>query len=227
MISSSRSLLREPSRVLTAADWVSTLAESVTSLSASSIRPRPIKIRPTRPTVVDCRAMNSTTPIKMKRGESQDRSRENSRAIRLVPMSAPSITASAPGRLISPCPKNEDTISAVAVLDCSSAVTPIPDKAAVNRLATLRASTWRRFAPNTRKMPVRTSWVPQTSRAIAASRLSKWVKQFPSGLGAQRERRTRKISSRIRQPAPKVMALSAMLKAGKCPPVNKGLSHDQ
>ena len=53
----------------------------------------------------------------MNNGESQDRSRENATAIRLVPMSAPSITASAEGKRINPWPTKDDTMSAVAVLD--------------------------------------------------------------------------------------------------------------
>ena len=102
VISSSRSLLSEPSRAFTAGAWVSTLADWVTRRKASSISPRPIRMRPTRPTVVDWRAMNSTTPIKMNSGDSHDRSRENTTAIRLVPISAPSMTARAEGRVIRP-----------------------------------------------------------------------------------------------------------------------------
>ena len=70
--------------------------------------------------------MNSTTPTKMNSGDSQDRSNENTTAIRLVPTSAPSITASAVGSATRPWPTKEETISAVAVLDCTSAVTPMP-----------------------------------------------------------------------------------------------------
>jgi hypothetical protein len=95
VISSSRSLASEASRALTAGAWVSTSVDTVTRRSASSIRPRPIRMRPKRPTLVLWREMNSTTPTKMNSGDSQDRSNENTTAIRLVPMSAPSITASA------------------------------------------------------------------------------------------------------------------------------------
>ena len=84
-----------------------------------------------RPTLVDWREMNSTTPMKMNSGDSQDRSNENTTAIRLVPTSAPSITASASGSVTSPWPTKADTMSAVAVLDCTSAVTPMPERAAV------------------------------------------------------------------------------------------------
>ena len=79
--------------------------------------------------------MNSTTPTKMNSGDSQDRSNENTTAIRLVPTSAPSITASASGRATRPWPTKEETIRAVAVLDCTSAVTPRPDRAAVAAVA--------------------------------------------------------------------------------------------
>ena len=131
VISSSRSLLSDLSSPLTAADWVSTSVDTVTRRSASSIRPRPIRMRPKRPTLESWREMNSTTPTKMNSGDSQDRSKENTTAIRLVPTSAPSITASASGSAIRPWPTKEETMRAVAVLDCTSAVTPMPEMAAV------------------------------------------------------------------------------------------------
>ncbi len=106
-----------------------------------------------RPTVVDWRAMKSTTPIKMNSGDNHDRSRENTTAIRLVPTSAPSITASAEGSTMSPWPTKDATINAVAVLDCTRAVTPRPDMTALSRLLTLLARMLRRLAPNTRSMP--------------------------------------------------------------------------
>lgn len=117
--------------------------------------------------------MNSTTPTKMNSGDSQDRSVENSTAISAVPTSAPRITASAAGSEIRPWPTKAEVISEVAVLDCTSAVTPRPDSAAEKRLLMLWASRLRRLAPNTRSTPVRTMCVPQTSRAMAASKLSK------------------------------------------------------
>jgi len=160
--------------------WVSTSADTLTRLRASSIRPRPIITRPTRPTVVDWRVMKSTTPTRMNSGDSQERSREKTTAIRLVPMSAPSITARAEGRVIRPLPTKDATISAVAVLDWTRAVTPRPDTTALKRLLTLLASTLRRLAPATRRMPVRTRCVPQTRRAMAASRFSRWVKRLGS-----------------------------------------------
>ena len=122
------------------------------------------------PSLVD---KNSTTPTKIKSGDSQVKSNENSTDIKLVPISAPRMMARAAGRVIRPWPTKDEVINEVAVLDCTSAVTPMPDKAAVNLLPMLCASIWRRLAPNTRSTPVRTRWVPQTSNAIAANKLSK------------------------------------------------------
>ena len=146
---------------------------STTICRASSIRPRPISTRPTRPAVVAWREINSTTPVKMSSGDSQDKSTENSTDMRAVPMSAPRITASAAGRVIRPWPTKDEVMREVAVLDCTSAVTPMPESAALKRLPMLRASRLRRLAPNTRSTPVRTMWVPHTSRATAARRFNR------------------------------------------------------
>ena len=109
----------------------------------------------------------------MKSGDSHDRSVENSTDISAVPTSAPRMTASAAGSVTSPAPTKDEVINDVAVLDCTSAVTPMPDSAAVNRLRMLRTRILRRLVPNTRNTPVRTRWVPQISNAMAASRFSK------------------------------------------------------
>ena len=130
-ISSSRSLDSDASSALIAGALVSTAVASLTSRSASSISPSPMRTRPKRPAGLDWREMNSTTPTKMNNGDSQDRSNENTTAIRLVPMSAPSITASASGRATRPWATKAETMRAVAVLDWTSAVTPMPDSAAV------------------------------------------------------------------------------------------------
>ena len=167
------SLVKASSSVSMVGLWVSTVVDSVIRRSASSIKPRPIKTRPTRPAVVSWREMNITTPTKINSGDSHDKSSEKTTAITLVPTSAPSITASAAVRETMPWPTNDETISAVAVLDCTMAVTPIPESTALSRLLTPREINWRKFAPKTRKTPVRTSWVPQTKRAIAAKRFSK------------------------------------------------------
>ena len=104
----------------------------------------------------------------MNSGDSQDRSVENSTAISAVPTSAPRITARAEGRVIRPWPTKDEVISDVAVLDCTRAVTPMPESAAEKRLLMLRARTLRRLAPKTCRTPVRTICEPQTNRAMAA-----------------------------------------------------------
>ncbi len=106
MISSVMSLVTASSSVRTVSDWVSTKVASVIRRRASSISPRPIKMRPTRPAVVSWRATKSTTPVKMHSGESQDRSSENTTAIRLEPTSAPSMMTRAEVSEIIPCPTN-------------------------------------------------------------------------------------------------------------------------
>ena len=80
--------------------------------------------------------------------------------------------ASAGVSAINPWDTKEVTSSAVALLLCTSAVTPMPAAKAMGRLLTLWLSTLRRCEPYTRRMPVRTIWVPQISRAMAESRLS-------------------------------------------------------
>ena len=117
VISSSRSLPRDSSSAFTAGAWVNIWVDALTSLKAISIRPRPIRMRPKRPTSVSGRERKSTTPMKMHSGDNQDRSTENTTVIRLVPMSAPNMTARASGSATKPCPTKEDTISEVAVLD--------------------------------------------------------------------------------------------------------------
>ncbi len=135
-------------------------------------------MRPKRPIEVDSRLMNSTTPTKISSGDSHDRSKENTTTIALVPMSAPSITASAAAVAMSPRPTKDETISPVAVLDCTIVVTAKPASSAWKRLPTLREMTWRRLAPNSRSTPVRTMCVAQTSRAMAASRFSRCCMAF-------------------------------------------------
>jgi len=172
-ISSITSFGSAASSACTAGDAVSGRVAATISCSASVISPRPIATRPSRPAVVLSRETNTTTPTKISSGDSHDRSNEKTTAISAVPTSAPSITASAGAVAISPWPTNEATIRQVAVLDCTSPVTAMPAPTESARLRTLAASTVRRFSPNTRKMPVRTMCVPQTSRAMAASRFSK------------------------------------------------------
>ena len=65
------------------------------------------------------------------------------------------------------------------------------------------------------------SFAPATKEGAAkrtSQRCKGVVAIIPGDLPCvQRALRTRRISSRIRQIAPMVMAVSAMLKAGKCP----------
>ena len=172
-MSSATSLGSAASSVRTAGDSVSGLVASTISCSDSSIRPSPIATRPRRPAVVFSFEMKATTPPKISSGDSHDRSNENTTAIRLVPTSAPSITASAADSVTSDRPRNDVTIRQVAVLLWIRLVTPSPASSACTRVAMPTARMWRRFSPKTRRMPVRTNCVPHTRRATAASRLSR------------------------------------------------------
>ena len=100
-----------------------------------------------RPAVLFCHDRNNTTPQNSSSGDSHDRSKENTCTIKLVPTSAPSMMASADAVAIRPRPANEVAITAVAVLLCTSPVTPSPARTAVKRLLTLCDKTSRNFAP--------------------------------------------------------------------------------
>ena len=172
-MSSSTSLGSAASSVRTAGDSISGWVCSMISCSDSRISPSPIATRPRRPAVVFSRVTNITTPAKISSGDSHDRSNENTTAISAVPTSAPSIIASAAASGTRLRSRKEVTIRQVAVLDWIRLVTPSPASSAFQRELMLCASTWRRFSPNTRRMPVRTICVPQTSSAIAASRFNR------------------------------------------------------
>src|SRR6476620_11526007 len=111
-------------------------------------------------------------PVKISNGASHDRSNDSNTVTNAVPTSAPSMTASAGAVPMSPCPANDATISAVAVLLWISPVTPRPAKNAEARCDTLRRSTRRRSPPYMRRMPVRTMCVPQTRSDTPARRFS-------------------------------------------------------
>jgi hypothetical protein len=132
---------------LTPAAWVIGLVVSTIHCKAMMIRPRPTRMRPKRPILLFSRCRNSTTPMKMRKGDNHDRSNEKSSTMRLVPTSAPSITESAGAVAIRPWPTNDATMSAVAVLLCRSAVIASPAPNAAKRLATLCRSTRRRSPP--------------------------------------------------------------------------------
>ena len=172
-MSSNTSCGSAASSARTAGDSVNGCVAATMSCSDSRISPRPIATRPSWPTVDFSRASNDTTPPKISSGDSHDRSNENTTAISAVPTSAPSITARAADSATSARPRNDVTIRQVAVLLWIRLVTPTPASSACTREPMPTASTWRRFSPNTRRMPVRTICVPHTSRAIAASRLSR------------------------------------------------------
>ncbi len=110
-------------------------------------------------------------PLNISSGASHDRSKDSRTVTSAVPTSAPSITASAGAVPINPCPANDATISAVAVLLWISPVTPSPAKNADARCDTLRRRTRRRFPPYSRRMPVRTMCVPHTSSDTPANKL--------------------------------------------------------
>ena len=123
-------------------------------------------MRPICPARVALRERWNSTPKPMSRGDSHDRSSEKSCTTRLVPTSAPSMMASAGASAISFWLTNEPVMSAVALEDCTSPVTPSPARKAVKGFETLLASTRRRLPPSTRSTPERTMCVPQTSSAI-------------------------------------------------------------
>ena len=101
-MSSSTSPVSEPKMTFTPAPLVSGCAASTISCSARMIRPSPIKMRPKRPIWLDSRRMKRVTPRKMKKGESHERSKENTSVISAVPTSAPSMTARAGAVAINP-----------------------------------------------------------------------------------------------------------------------------
>ena len=137
--------------------------------------------RPICPARLCLRERNSSTPTQISSGDSQARSRVSTRAISAVPTSAPSMIASAGGSAIRPWATKEVTSRAVALLLCTRAVTPMPAANACGRRATLWLRMRRSCEPYTRRMPVRTMWVPHTSRAMADSRLSRVSMAQPRG----------------------------------------------
>ena len=150
---------------------VSGRAARTISCSARMMRPNPISTCPKRPIRLFSRRMNNVTPPTISKGESQDRSKENTSVIIAVPTSAPSITASAGAVAINPCPAKAASMSAVALLLWISAVTPRPAANAANRLDTLWRRIRRRSPPYRRRILVRTICVPHTRSATPASKL--------------------------------------------------------
>ena len=130
------------------------LVASITSCSASSMRPRPIATRPSWPAFELRRDRKKTTPKMMSSGESHERSSEKTCARSAVPTSAPSMIGERGAEsAIRFCETNELAMSAVALEDCTRPVTPRPARNAEKRLETLFERTRRRSAPKTRRMP--------------------------------------------------------------------------
>ena len=127
--------------------WVMGCTACTISSSASRIKPRPIPTRPSWPARVCLRPRKKITPIKISSGESQDRSKVSTLAISAVPTSAPSTITSAGASATRSWATKEVTSMVVALLLCTSAVTPIPAQKASGFFSTLLLSTLRRRAP--------------------------------------------------------------------------------
>ena len=129
--------------------------------------------RPSWPARVCRRERKKITPRKISSGLSQLRLSVSTRAMSAVPTSAPSMIARPGASAIRPWATKEVTSKAVALLLCTSAVTPMPATNASGRRPILWLSTLRNCEPNTRRMPVRTMCVPQTNKAMADSKCSR------------------------------------------------------
>lgn len=112
----------------------------------SSISPRPIATRPRSRVRVRPRR-NASSPARNSSGAIQVTSKDRAWTIRVVPILAPSITASAGSSSTTPLATNDVAIRPVAVLLCRIAVTPIPESSAIRRLRRQADSMWRRSAP--------------------------------------------------------------------------------
>ncbi|MGY4524776.1 hypothetical protein ACVWZT_001590 [Pseudomonas sp. TE21394] len=171
--SSMMSPVSEANSTFTPWAWVIGVAACTISSSARMIRPSPMPTLPSWPARVCLRERKKITPRKISSGDNQDRSSVSTRAINAVPTSAPSMIARAGVMAIRPWPTNEVTSMAVALLLCTMAVTRIPATNANGRLFMFWPMMRRRLEPNTRRMPVRTMWVPQTRSVTDESRLSR------------------------------------------------------
>ncbi|MCY1428594.1 hypothetical protein D9M71_444840 [compost metagenome] len=145
--SSITSPVRLENSTLTPLAWVIGSAAATISCSARMISPRPMNTRPSWPMRVCLRVRKRITPKKISSGDSHDRSRVSTRAISAVPTSAPSMIASAGASAIRPPATKEVVSRAVALLLCTSAVTPMPAAKASGVFCTLWLSTRRRLAP--------------------------------------------------------------------------------
>ena len=133
--------------------------------SASSTSPRPMETRPRSLTRLREPLRNATTPAMNRAGAAAATLNESSCTISVVPTFAPSRIARPETRPTTPCAVNEAVMSAVAVLLCSSVVSPSPAANAAKRLPSAFDSTWRRSEPKARRMPVCTMCRPHSSSA--------------------------------------------------------------
>ena len=133
--------------------------------SASSIRPSPIDTRPRSLIQLRAPMRNPTSPMMKSTGATAATLNDSTWTIRVVPTFAPSMIASAGTRATRPSPANEAVISPVAVLLCSTAVSPSPAAKAVKRLPSAVDSRCRSSEPNARRMPLWTMCRPHSSNA--------------------------------------------------------------
>ena len=111
------------------------------------------------------------TPTRISRGAACATSKENTCTINVVPTFAPSITAR-PGARSTRLPAAKPvSIRPVAVLLCSTAVTPRPAPKALKRFDRAEPKAVRNFGPKARCTPVWTMWTPQSSSAMLPARL--------------------------------------------------------
>ena len=101
---------------------------------ASSVSPSPMAMRPSALVSDEPPARKVTRPITNRTGAIEEILNDKSCTISVVPTLAPSMIASAGTRLTTPSAQSEAVISPVAVLDCSSAVSPSPAAKALKRL---------------------------------------------------------------------------------------------
>ena len=101
-------------------------------------------------------------------GESSERSRTSTRAIKVVLRSAPMTMANAAKLAISPFLAKDEISRMVAVELCKKKVTNMPEKKEVKRFFVPREMTRFRYAPNPRKNPRRTFFSPHSKRQTDA-----------------------------------------------------------
>ncbi len=133
--------------------------------SASSTSPSPMETRPRSLIRLREPLRNATTPAMNRIGATAETLNERSCTMSVVPTFAPSRIARPEARPTTPCAVNEAVMSAVAVLLCSSVVSPRPAANAAKRLPSAFDSKRRRSEPKARKMPLWIMCRPHSSSA--------------------------------------------------------------